>query len=490
MKKRVLLLCLLCGLLTSAVGCGQSQVEEENQSSENQIETESQVETDPLQAEYDALTVEDYGGYTFRIMNSPSNFAYSDVVVEELTGEALNDAVYNRNLAVCDALNIQLTLTEAQWSSGVQTARAFILANSDEQDIVCNEAASISPIVVEGLLQDANTIDSLHLDSTWWDHNAIESANLGEHIYLMWGDMHLMLYECYYPTVFNKTMIENVGLDDLYPVVREGKWTFDLMNTYMETAWQDMNGDGKYMIGDDQFGLAIQDHGTTSFFVAGGVSLFTKDDDNMPVFTGLTESYEAVFSKLSSTIFSNKDNLLRASTPLSISTNEEPVHAGFGIGASMFYVEPLGSIKKFRDVDFEVGLIPMPKFDETQAEYISYIYHGADAVTVPVTNAQAEQTGVILEMFGAKSRQLIRSVYFDTTLDFKYIQDQESSEMMDIMFSNGVFDLGSIYQWGSATTTVYQQLLNQNTDIASKLQAIASKTESDVQDTIDAYLAH
>lgn len=489
MKRRSICILLLVALLTATTGC--SQAEQDTETKTNvQTDTETTRETDPLQAEYDALTVEDYGGYTFRIMNSPSNFAYSDVVVDELTGEALNDAVYNRNLAVCDALNIQLTLTEAQWSSGVQTARAFILANSDEQDIVCNEAASISPIVVEGLLQDANTIDSLHLDSTWWDHNAIESANLGEHVYMMWGDMHLMLYECYYPVVFNKNMIENVGLDDLYPIVREGKWTFDLMNTYMETAWQDMNGDGKYMIGDDQFGLAIQDHGTTSFFVAGGVSLFTKDSDNMPVFTGLTESYEAVFSKLGSTIFSNKDNLLRAGTPLSISTNEEPVHAGFGIGASMFYVEPLGSIKKFRDVDFEVGLIPMPKFDETQAEYISYIYHGADAVTIPVTNADAERTGVILEMFGAKSRQIVRSVYFDTTLDFKYIQDQQSSEMLDIMFSNGVFDLGSIYQWGSATATAYAQLLEQKTDIASKLQAIASKTEADVQATIDAYLAH
>lgn len=489
MKRRSICILLLVALLTATTGCSQTEQDTETQTSV-QTDTETTLETDPLQAEYDALTVEDYGGYTFRIMNSPSNFAYSDVVVEELTGEALNDAVYNRNLAVCDALNIQLTLTEAQWSSGVQTARAFILANSDEQDIVCNEAASISPIVVEGLLQDANTIDSLHLDSTWWDHNAIESANLGEHIYLMWGDMHLMLYECYYPVVFNKTMIENVGLDDLYPVVREGKWTFDLMNTYMETAWQDMNGDGIYRAGEDRFGLALQDHGGTSFFVAADVSLFTKDNDNMPVFTGLTESYEAVFSKLSSTIFSNGDNLLRVSTPTIINSDDDQVCDAFGIGAAMFYVEPLGSIKKLRDVDFEIGLIPMPKFDESQAEYISYIYHGADAVTVPITNGQAEQTGVILEMFGAKSRQIIRSVYFDTTLDFKYIQDQESSEMLDIMFSGGVFDLGSIYKWGSATSTVYVQLLEQKTDIASKLQSLTSKTEADVQATIEAYLAH
>lgn len=489
MKRRSICILLLVALLTATTGCSQTEQDTETQTSV-QTDTETTLETDPLQAEYDALTVEDYGGYTFRIMNSPSNFAYSDVVVEELTGEALNDAVYNRNLAVCDALNIELTMTEGQWADGVNMARAFILANSDEFDIVCNEVSLISPLAVEGLLQDANTIDSLHLDGTWWDQNAIESANLGDHVYLMWGDMHLMLYECYNGIMFNKSMIENVGLDDLYPVVREGKWTFDLMSTYMESAWQDVNGDGSYKIGDDNFGLAFYDHGATCFFVAGGVTLFNKDSDNMPVFTGLTESYEAVFSKLGNTIISNLNNLARSGTDMSISTADDPVQASFTVGGTMFYEEPLGAIKKFRDVDFEVGLIPLPKYDETQAEYISYIYHGADAVTIPVTNAEAERTGVILEMFGAKSRQMVYSVYFDTTLDFKYIQDQESSEMMDIMFSNGVFDLGSIYNWGNATVTAYQQLLKHSTDIASKLQSLTSKTEADVQATIEAYLAH
>ncbi len=488
MKRRFVGILLLVALL-AATGCSTTESETETQN-RTQTETDVQETIDPLQAEYDALTVEDYGGYTFRIMNSPSNFAYSEVVVDELTGEGLNDAVYNRNLAVCDALNIQLTMTEGQWADGISMARSFILANSDEFDIICNEAALISPLAVEGLLLDANTIDTLHLGGTWWDQNAIESANLGDHVYLMWGDMHLMLYECYNGIMFNKSMIEDTGLDDLYPVVREGKWTFDLMNTYMEAAWQDVNGDGSYKIGDDHFGLAFYDHGTTSFFIAGGVTLFNKDSDNLPVFTGLTESYEAVFSKLENTLISNLNNLARSSTPMSISTTDDPVQASFTMGGTMFYEEPLGSIKKFRDVDFEVGLIPMPKFDETQAEYISYIYHGADAVTIPVTNGQADQTGVILEMFGAKSRQLMRSVYFDTTLDFKYIQDQESSEMMDIMFSNGVFDLGSIYGWGNATTTAYQQLLNQSTDIASKLQALSSATEAAVAKTIEAYTAH
>ena len=38
--------------------------------------------------------------------------------------------------------------------------------------------------------------------------------------------------------------------------------------------------------------------------------------------------------------------------------------------------------------------------------------------------------------------------YFDVTLDFKYIQDEKSQEMLDIMFSNGRRELSRVYGWG------------------------------------------
>lgn len=491
MKRKTICVCILFGLLTSLVSCAAI----ENTDADTAIRTandepDTATETDPLTPYLDALTIKDYEGYTFRIMNSSSNFAYSDVVTEEITGEALNDAVYNRNLAVCDALNISLINTEGQWANGISMTRAFVQANSDEFDICCNEAALIAPLALEGFLQDGMTIDSLHLDNPWWDQNAMSSANLGDTRYLLWGNMHLMLYECYYPVLVNKTYVENASLTDPYVLVRDGKWTFDVMHTYMETAWQDVNGDGKYVSGEDHFGLALFDHGATSFFIAADTSLFSMDENHMPVFHGLTERYETVFSQLSSTIFQNKDNLLRSNTPAIASFNSEArVHDGFGMGGSMFYVEPLGSIKKFRDVDFEVGLLPMPKYEEMQPEYISYIYHGADAVTIPLPNSDPERTGVILEMFGARSHTLVIPVYFDTTLAFKYIQDAESKEMLDIVFVNGRFDLGSIYKWGGITEAAYGQLFTKSSNLASKISALTDKTNAAVQETIDTYLA-
>lgn len=491
MKRRRICICLLFGLLLSLVSCGTTERPEIDDSTSTAIqEPDTPPETDPLSPYLEALTVKDYDGYSFRIMNSSSNFAYSDVVPEEITGEALNDAVYNRNLAVCDALNISLVNTEGQWANGITMTRAFIQANSDEYDICCNEAALIAPLALEGLLQDGAKIDSVHLENPWWDQNAISSANLGDTRYLLWGNMHLMLYECYYPVLVNKTYVENASLTDPYTLVREGKWTFDVMHSYMETALQDINGDGKYVAGEDHFGLAIFDHGATSFFTAADTSLFSMDEKHMPVFRGLTERYEAVFSKLSSTIFQNKDNLLRTNTPAVASLDSEArVHDGFGMGGAMFYVEPLGSVKKFRNVDFEVGVLPMPKYEETQSEYISYIYHGADAVTIPVTNRDTDRTGVILEMFGARSHTLVIPVYFDTTLAFKYIQDAESKEMLDIMFANGRFDLGSIYKWGGITEAAYGQLFSKSPNLASKITALTDKTNAAVQETIDTYLA-
>ena len=49
----------------------------------------------------------DYGGYNFRIADRDFiNWGTFDVYAEELTGEVINDSVYNRNIALEDTLKI------------------------------------------------------------------------------------------------------------------------------------------------------------------------------------------------------------------------------------------------------------------------------------------------------------------------------------------------------------------------------------------------
>ena len=39
----------------------------------------------------------------------------------------------------------------------------------------------------------------------------------------------------------------------------------------------------------------------------------------------------------------------------------------------MFFFDPVGSLKKLRDMDVEFGVLPYPKYEESQENYVSLI---------------------------------------------------------------------------------------------------------------------
>ena len=76
-------------------------------------DTAADVTADAVIAEtetdiYADLPKSDFGGYEFRILNNISNFAMTTMFAEELNGEPVNDAIYNRNALVEQDLNINM----------------------------------------------------------------------------------------------------------------------------------------------------------------------------------------------------------------------------------------------------------------------------------------------------------------------------------------------------------------------------------------------
>ena len=97
---RKYLICILAILLLAQTGCGNTAAEPNDNAAaeENPAQTEAITETEP-QAE---VPEADYGGTTYDILTCGNWAADWTEIYEfqatELTGEAINDAVYQRNL--------------------------------------------------------------------------------------------------------------------------------------------------------------------------------------------------------------------------------------------------------------------------------------------------------------------------------------------------------------------------------------------------------
>jgi hypothetical protein len=65
------------------------------------------------------------------------------------------------------------------------------------------------------------------------------------------------------------------------------------------------------------------------------------------------------------------------------------------------------------------------------------------ALTVDV-----ERSSVIVEALSAESKRYVVPAYYDISLSIKDVRDEESKEMLDILFAGRVYDIGYMYDSG------------------------------------------
>ena len=140
---------------------------------------------------------------------------------------------------------------------------------------------------------------------------------------------------------------------------------------------------------------------------------------------------------------------------------------------------PCRSCSSSRSSDADFGIIPHPKFDETQKNCIvSPHSYGNTLLTVPVTTRDPDRTGFILEAFSAKSAEIVTPAFYDKTLIGKSTRDDESAEMLELIFSSKKYDIGNFFAWGDLTNKVMTAWNKKNENIASVYQGAEATRHS------------
>jgi hypothetical protein len=100
-------------------------------------------------------------------------------------------------------------------------------------------------------------------------------------------------------------------------------------------------------------------------------------------------------------------------------------------------------------MDTEFGIIPYPKYDKEQIEYMP---HTAGIflpiVCVPKTNADTENTGLFMEAFAYEGNKTIVPAFYENILKGKTARDDESVEMLDYIYNNIRYDTGNVFNLG------------------------------------------
>ncbi len=468
-KLSALLLAALMILPLAACGTGETPDDPVESATAGQTEAET---TDP---NYTLDLSEDLD------FDTEINFLYTEgyarndeLVSDELGGGVILDAVYERNLAVSEFLGVELSFTSK--TSDVETASTIanlVQAGDKSLDIFSIGTYYCMAPTLGGHYLNLNTVENIDLSKHYWNQAYNEtmtftSSNLQ---FVATSPIAISIFRMGYLTIFNRDLFKDYQISDLYEVVENGEWTLDYQYSLIKDIYVDTDGDSKKSAGDF-YG-----------FVTGAVT-------DMDVYAVSSDLHMVVRDENGDLIYNTdiNDRLVTMSEKVSALANApgtylaDSYNEGFLVPIEKFSnKKSLMATVMFDHIeqnfehlaDMNYGIAPLPKLNKEQKDYGTYIQDQVSSFGISAAIGDEDRQavlGAVLEAMSYYSYSIVRPAYYDSVLSLRFMQDPQSRNVLDTMFSSISFDY--VYATGLAGIRD-----NMRPIISSSNPAVASRTK-------------
>ena len=368
----------------------------------------------------------------------------------ELTGDVVLDAVYNRNITVEDRLNVDLNFVEGSgdWNGFPQEVTVILQAGTDDYDLIIEESSRPFQQSIQGYFRDFRTLRYVDLEQPWWYSDMMEESQLeNAKRYFINGDICLTVLMGASTMYFNKPLFTDHFGDPsaLYDSVVEGTWTYDRFADYCRQIYTDANGNGK-ADDEDLMGFRFEQWGIPNYMsMSTGLKYVTRDEEGFPVLDIFTDQGIRWGETLYKLLYT--DNISMEGSKLDT----------FKTQKSLFLPGMFDTALSLRDTDFDYGILPYPKLDES----LDYLCGAATAngcgAAIPNAASPAKLDAVCasVEALAAEGYRRVVPAWYDTALKVKYSDATVDAKMVDviydhvnspfIMMADKALDIGSIY---------------------------------------------
>lgn len=494
MKPKILIICAII-ILTLLTSCGSTATENNKNlpGDNNNINGQAETAEEPEKTDIDKVTEilrnlpdVDMKGKPFTFLTcdwfGEAVWHVTDITVEEFTGEALNDAKYNRNLAIESKYNCLIKeVNSPSTDDAASKLNKSVKAQDGAYDVFLSRMQQYQNFGASGTIIDLNNLEYVDFNNPWWDQRSVESLSIANRLFAVCGDITTMDKAATSAIVFNKQLLADYGLDDPYKIVKSGAWTVDKFMSMSKEISLDLNGDGK-MDENDRFGLLYQRDTVLSFFSGGGEMIGRKDENDIPYITLTQESAMSRMLYILESLY-DKESCF----------NVMFLEGDFNIGMDKMFQSDQGlfmwirmiNIVSLRSMPTDFGILPIPKTDAAQEYYSSDVNSWTGVcLTVPSTNTDYENTGIFFEAFAAESSRTVQPAYYDVLLNGIIARDEESLEMLDLIFKNRTYDIGAIGTYGGLNEILYLPM-TYDLNVASYVEKRMAKAEKDIGKLVD-----
>ena len=489
MKRITVLLLALILLLAS---CGERiEPQEETAAEENTVQ-EAAAETQAPLTEMekraqvtDTLPERDFGGAQMRI--STKRGTMYEIDTDEMTGDILNDALYERNLRIEERFNAQIVpiITEAgDGMSQINNIRQSLIAADDTFDLAASYVYTTGTLITAGYYLNWVNMPYNDFSEPWWIHGINDNFRVGDALYAVVGDMCLSTLKLTYGMFYNRTRGEDYGLNaSLYSTIDAGKWTLDDFLGTVAEIYEDVNGDGERDSGDF-YGFTAENATNLDIYTfAFDIPIMRRDNSGNPQLVVNTERMVSAVEKINRLYWELTGSYVPAgdySLPVSM----------FKDGCALFTTTYLSNaFAGYREMEDDYSILPYPKFDEAQEKYMTGAMDNYSVLGVPITVKDTEMVSILTESLNVESYRTLFPVYYEQALQNKYSRDPESIGMINLLMEGRNFDFSTLFsQQITGISTLFRDVINsRSADFASKYKSLEKASNKGLEKVLDAY---
>lgn len=504
MKKTIsLLLALLMLAPTVLASCADSKTDEtqgntNTPSGETEIGDTAESSDNPYYDGYvDPFTDLKFDGRTFTVHNSinaaTATMQSSSYLIEgpeDYVGDGASDKAFERNGYVENLLEVDLVFDDYDYGYGDVAAniRQLMSTGDTTYDLIINDIFGLAPIVTENLFAKVDDGAYFDFSNPWWYDNFMSDISLNTNVrFMLAGDFFIDLLRTAHALFMNKNVYIDNQLGDgdpnaVYQTVINGEWTLDKFNELISQCYHDTNGDG-LKDEHDTFGfVAMPSWGPVLPFIIGGDPGFIeRDAEGYPVIIVNNERSTQLVEKILAA-YNNEANLVGV-------VEEQPTMDIFTEGRALFIgYQRLGTLENAQLRDSEaadLAVLPYPKLDELQKNYVTSAHDTSELGFIPVTvgGERLDFVSAVVEVLCRETYAKVLPTYYEESLKVRYTRDEASAQMIDIIHDNfgngfplaysnalnGIFLKGTFGDTVTANDNSFASRMKSNQKVSNKL---------------------
>ena len=448
---------LICALLLAAtlfglVACsgGGEPGKTETKPSGTKVTDESVTTEEPRNDIADLPEDLNFGEEKFTIRSLVQQPASKEFEAEQ-NGSVIDQAVYGRNRGLeekyhCVILSDE-TVGDTNKSTMLKETEEMVNGGFYNNQILVTAGYRMCDLAINGLLTNIRTMDGISLSKDYYSqgHNeALSFAN--DYQYLITGRMSMSFYRYLTVMFYNRTLFRDYGVEDPYDLVMNQKWTFEKAAEIASAIHLD-NGN----VNDSIYGFVGYVGGgssqTDGFMSAVDMRVVGKDENDCYKLMFDSARLDDTVSKILKLLHSNGSYVSDTwEGGGNVAVPGKFTAGTAGMIAFRLYAVESGDMVALGNTGLGYGILPLPKADEIQDDYVSYVQDQCFLFGFPKTlpDELKQKVGWFFEAYASDSYEMTKTTYYEKALTRRYL-DAKSKTIMETIDSKVYVDPVNVY---------------------------------------------